>query len=97
MKYKGKGLLCGNIVGNVSGCLDIKLQNTKPSSLCQFPVSLLKMPKSTKEISKESRHGCRSPPSVTPNVLEAAGHSARWAQESVEAEVLSAPLTLPLV
>lgn len=76
VKYKGKGLLCGNIVGRAFGCLDTRLQNTKPSSLCQFPVSLPKMPKSTKEISKRSRHGCCFPPRVSPDVLEAAGRAA---------------------
>lgn len=70
VKYKGKGPLCGNIVGNVLGCLDRRLQNTKPSSLCQFLTSFLKIPKPTNEISKEA-----FPPSVSPNVLEAARRS----------------------
>lgn len=49
VKYKGKPPLCGNTVGNVLGCLDTRLQNTKPSSLCQFLLSFLKMPKPTND------------------------------------------------
>lgn len=52
-----KGPLCGNIVDNVLGCLDWRLQNIKPSSLCQFLTSFLKMPKPTKWNFQGSQEG----------------------------------------
>lgn len=81
VKYKGKEPLCGNIVGNVFGCLDSRLQNAKASSPCRFVRSFLKMPKPTNEISKEVKAWLLAfPPSVSPNVLEAAGQADRqWA------------------
>lgn len=61
------------------GCLDTRLQNTKPSSLCQVLTSFLKMPKPTNEISKEVKAWLLAfPPSGSPNALEAAGQAGLY-------------------